>query len=141
MRVFAFCGSLRKGSYNRMALRAAEELSPEGVLFETFDIGRLPLYNEDVRAEGFPPPVEEMRKQIAQRLEDFLARALRVVVEAVERQHPVVQVDEIHLVGIDIRVGVGERDGDVARIQPLHDWIPAFAGMSFALIFSLRTLG
>jgi chromate reductase len=64
LRIFAFCGSLRKGSYNRMALRAAEELAPEGVTFDSFDIGRLPLYNEDVRAQGFPPAVEELREQI-----------------------------------------------------------------------------
>jgi chromate reductase len=64
VRVFAFCGSLRNGSYNRMALRAAEELAPENVSFETFDIGRIPLYNEDVRAQGFPPPVEELRERI-----------------------------------------------------------------------------
>jgi chromate reductase len=47
-----------------MALRAAEELAPEGVSFDGFDIGRLPLYNEDVRAQGFPPAVEELREQI-----------------------------------------------------------------------------
>ena len=47
-----------------MLLRAAEELAPEGVAFETFDIGRLPLYNEDVRAQGFPQPVEELREKI-----------------------------------------------------------------------------
>jgi chromate reductase len=64
LHIFAFCGSLRKGSYNRMALRAAEELAPERVSFESFDIGRLPLYNEDVRAQGFPSPVEELRAQI-----------------------------------------------------------------------------
>jgi len=64
VRIFAFCGSLRKASYNRMALRAAEELAPEGTAFETFDIGLLPLYNEDVRAQGFPPPVEELRAKI-----------------------------------------------------------------------------
>lgn len=64
IRIFAFCGSLRKGSYNRMALHAAEELAPEGVSFETFDIGSIPLYNEDVRAQGFPATVEEMRKRI-----------------------------------------------------------------------------
>ena len=64
IRIFAFCGSLRKGSYNRMALHAAEELAPAGVSFETFDIGSIPPYNEDVRAEGFPAPVEEMRKRI-----------------------------------------------------------------------------
>jgi chromate reductase, NAD(P)H dehydrogenase (quinone) len=64
LHIFAFCGSLRKDSYNRKALRAAEELAPEGVSFGSFDIGRLPLYNEDVRAQGFPSPVEEMRLQI-----------------------------------------------------------------------------
>jgi chromate reductase len=64
VRIFAFCGSLRKGSYNRMALHAAQELAPDGVSFETLDIGSIPLYNEDVRAEGFPPPVEEMRARI-----------------------------------------------------------------------------
>src|SRR5947209_16619642 len=64
VQIFAFCGSLRKGSYNRMLLRAAEELAPQGVSFASFDIGRLSLYNEDVRAQGFPPPVEEIREQI-----------------------------------------------------------------------------
>jgi chromate reductase len=47
-----------------MLLRAAEELAPEGVSFTSADIGKLPLYNEDVRAQGFPQPVEEMREQI-----------------------------------------------------------------------------
>lgn len=65
IRVFAFCGSLRKGSFNRMALRAAEELAPEGMSFTTCDIGEFPLYNEDVRQLGFPPPVETMRERIA----------------------------------------------------------------------------
>jgi chromate reductase len=64
IRVFAYCGSLRKGSFNRMALRAAEELAPEGVSFETSDIGDIPLYNEDVRQQGFPAPVEKMRERI-----------------------------------------------------------------------------
>lgn len=64
LQIFAFCGSLRKSSYNRMLMRAAEELAPEGVSFDSFDIGRLPLYNEDVRSQGFPPPVEELREKI-----------------------------------------------------------------------------
>ena len=64
VRIFAFCGSLRNGSYNRMALRAARELAPEGTSFDTVDIGAIPLYNEDVRAQGFPPPVAEMRERI-----------------------------------------------------------------------------
>jgi chromate reductase len=47
-----------------MALNAAEELAPEGMSFEGCDIGTFPLYNEDVRAEGFPAPVKEMRERV-----------------------------------------------------------------------------
>ncbi len=64
VRVCAFCGSLRKASFNRMALRAAEELAPEGMSFEACDIGEIPLYNEDVRQQGFPPSVERAREMV-----------------------------------------------------------------------------
>src|SRR6266436_1631171 len=63
--VLAICGSLRTGSYNRAALRTAIELKPPGMTIETADISTIPLYNEDVRAQGFPPPVETLRRQIA----------------------------------------------------------------------------
>ena len=63
--VLAICGSLRAGSYNRAALRAAIKLKPPGMMIETADIGAFPLYNEDVRAQGFPPSVEKLRLQIA----------------------------------------------------------------------------
>ena len=63
--VLAICGSLRAGSYNRAALRAAIQLRPPGMTIETADIAGLPLYNEDVRAQGFPPTVETLRRQIA----------------------------------------------------------------------------
>jgi chromate reductase len=63
--VLAICGSLRAGSYNKAALRTAIELKPQGMMIETADIGSFPLYNEDVRALGFPPPVEKLRAQIA----------------------------------------------------------------------------
>ena len=65
IKVLGFAGSLRKGSYNRMALRAAEELLPDGMTLAIFDITPIPLYNEDVRQAGFPPPVEEFRDKIA----------------------------------------------------------------------------
>ena len=63
--VLAICGSLRTGSYNLAALRTAIELKPPGMTIETADIASFPLYNEDVRAQGFPPPVERLRRQIA----------------------------------------------------------------------------
>ena len=62
--VLAICGSLRTGSYNLAALRTAIELKPPGMTIATADIGSIPLYNEDVRAQGFPPPVEKLRQQI-----------------------------------------------------------------------------
>ena len=63
--VLAICGSLRAGSYNKATLRTAIELKPSGMTIETADIGSFPLYNEDVRAKGFPPPVDTFRRQIA----------------------------------------------------------------------------
>src|SRR5262249_43834918 len=64
--VLGICGSLRAGSYNRAALRTAIELKPPGMTIETADIGSFPLYNEDLRAQGFPAPVETFRRQIKQ---------------------------------------------------------------------------
>jgi chromate reductase, NAD(P)H dehydrogenase (quinone) len=62
--VLGICGSLRAGSYNRAALRTAIELKPPGMTIETAEIGSIPPYNEDVRAQGFPPPVETLGRQI-----------------------------------------------------------------------------
>ena len=65
MKVVGISGSLRKGSYNTAALRAAQGLAPEGMTIETAEIGDLPLYNDDVRAAGYPPPAERFRAQLA----------------------------------------------------------------------------
>lgn len=63
--VLGICGSLRKASFNRATLNTAIELKPPGMAIEVAEIGDIPLYNEDVRAQGFPPPVERLRRQIA----------------------------------------------------------------------------
>jgi chromate reductase len=64
MKVVAMVGSLRKGSYNKLALRAARELKPVGMEIESADIGVLPLYDDDVREEGYPPAVQAFREQV-----------------------------------------------------------------------------
>ncbi|HEY4128484.1 MAG TPA: NAD(P)H-dependent oxidoreductase [Gammaproteobacteria bacterium] len=64
MKVLAMVGSLRKGSYNKLALRAAIELKPSGMEIETADIGALPLYDDDVREAGYPPTVQGLREQV-----------------------------------------------------------------------------
>jgi chromate reductase len=65
IRVLGLCGSLRKGSYNRMALAAAEELMPDGMTMTTHELGGLPLYNNDVEKQGFPAPVKALRDAVA----------------------------------------------------------------------------
>ena len=62
--VLGICGSLRQGSFNRAALNTAIELKPPGMTVTVADISQIPPYNEDVRAQGFPPPVETLRQQI-----------------------------------------------------------------------------
>ena len=66
MKVIGLSGSLRRGSFNTAALRAAQELAPEGMTIETGEIGDLPLYNDDVRAAGYPPAVERLRRQLTE---------------------------------------------------------------------------
>ena len=65
MKVVAMVGSLRQGSYNRLALRAAQELKPAGMEITSAEIGDLPLYNDDLREQGFLPVVQKLREQIA----------------------------------------------------------------------------
>src|ERR687884_650292 len=64
IKVLAICGSLRKQSYNMAALRVAIAQKPPGMVIEVADISQIPLYNEDVRQQGFPPTVETLRRQI-----------------------------------------------------------------------------
>jgi len=45
--ILGIAGSLRKESWNKGALRAAQALCPEGVKIEIYDIGALPLFNQD----------------------------------------------------------------------------------------------
>ncbi|HVC55464.1 MAG TPA: NADPH-dependent FMN reductase [Stellaceae bacterium] len=63
--VLGICGSLRKASYNLAALHTAIALKPAGMTVTLADISQIPPYNEDVRAQGFPPSVETLRGQIA----------------------------------------------------------------------------
>jgi len=58
LKLVAFCGSLRKASFNRMALQAFIERLPANVTPQTIEIGDWPLYNADVQAGGFPAPAQ-----------------------------------------------------------------------------------
>lgn len=62
IKLVAFCGSLRKASFNRMALNAFVEKLPAGVTAQTIEIGDWPLYNADIQAQGFPEKIQAAQK-------------------------------------------------------------------------------
>lgn len=64
LNVLGISGSLRKGSYNTAALRAAAELAPPGMAITLADISELPLYNDDIKARGWPAPVARFRDAV-----------------------------------------------------------------------------
>ena len=64
IRIVGISGSLRAMSYNTAALRAAMELLPDGVILEQVGVGDLPLYNDDIRLQGYPPAVKQLRARL-----------------------------------------------------------------------------
>ena len=66
LNVVSICGSLRKGSYNRMVMNALPGLAPEGVkITEAPPFNEFPLYNADVQnSTGFPAPVQKLADAI-----------------------------------------------------------------------------
>src|SRR5690348_16221266 len=64
IKVLAFAGSLRQGSFNRSLVRAAQELAPPNVTMRIFDLASIPLYNGDVEAAGVPEGVTAFKKAI-----------------------------------------------------------------------------
>jgi chromate reductase, NAD(P)H dehydrogenase (quinone) len=64
MNVLGISGSLRKGSHNTMALRAAQKLAPAGMSIEIADISGIPMFNDDLRSAGDPPAVAEFKAKV-----------------------------------------------------------------------------
>ena len=49
IKILGIAGSLRKGSYDRAALEAAQSLVPAGATLEILDLPDLPGFNQDRR--------------------------------------------------------------------------------------------
>lgn len=63
IKILGIVGSLRKESYNRLALKAARELLPEGASLEPVELHGIPVFNQD--DEMAPPPaVLEFKRRI-----------------------------------------------------------------------------
>ncbi|MGA2822690.1 MAG: NADPH-dependent FMN reductase [Bacteroidales bacterium] len=63
-RFVAISGSLRKGSYNTMALKAAQKITPGNIIIEHLSIADVPFYNFDLHEKRFPDRVEKLNDAI-----------------------------------------------------------------------------
>lgn len=63
LRILGISGSLRKGSYNSGALKAAVELCPDEAEIEVFDIVDMPGFNQDDEQDP-PTVVREFKEKI-----------------------------------------------------------------------------
>ncbi len=64
----AICGSLRKDSYNRKLLKIAKSIARElGAEVEEADLKdlKLPIYDGDIEAQGFPEAVQKLQAAVA----------------------------------------------------------------------------
>lgn len=55
IKILGIVGSLRKDSYNAFALKAAQEMTPEGAHLDIIELHGIPVFNQD--DEMAPPPV------------------------------------------------------------------------------------
>ena len=61
LNILAMCGSLRKGSFNRMLMNTSISLAPEGMAIKEGPSFLMPIYNaDDQTAKGFPPEAEAL---------------------------------------------------------------------------------
>lgn len=63
IKILGIVGSLRKDSYNHSALKAAQELMPDGAVLNLIELHGIPLFNQD---DEMTPPVSvlEFKRQI-----------------------------------------------------------------------------
>ena len=65
--VLALVGSLRRGSFNWRLARAATTLAPEGMTIAIYGaLAQLPMFDEDLEADGGHPAVEDLRRAVRQ---------------------------------------------------------------------------
>ena len=63
-KVLGIVGSLRNSSYNGALLNAISNSFPGWVKFESFDIGNVPHYNQDVEESEIPEVVRELKQKV-----------------------------------------------------------------------------
>jgi len=62
-RILGIAGSLRRDSFNKWTLRAAQKLAPQGTTIEIFDLDGIPPFNQDDEKNP-PSKVVDFKKKI-----------------------------------------------------------------------------
>jgi chromate reductase len=63
VKILGIAGSLRKGSYNRAVLRAAQKLVPDNARLEIFELDGIPPFNQDLEMQP-PQAVSELKSKV-----------------------------------------------------------------------------
>ncbi len=63
IRILGIAGSLRRKSYNRAALRAAQQLVPDGAVLDVFELDGIPVFSEDDERQP-PAKIVELKQRI-----------------------------------------------------------------------------
>ncbi len=63
IRILGIVGSLRRDSYNLLALRAAQQMVPHGAVLELIDLRGIPVFNQD-KEKTPPTPVLELKRRV-----------------------------------------------------------------------------
>jgi chromate reductase len=63
IKILGIVGSLRKDSYNRHALEAAQEMMPAGAVLDLIDLHGIPVFNQDDEMT-LPPAMVEFKQRI-----------------------------------------------------------------------------
>ncbi len=62
-KILGIVGSLRKGSYNHLALKAAQELVPKGAVLNLVELHGIPVFDQDTEM-AMPAAVLEFKRRI-----------------------------------------------------------------------------
>ncbi len=63
IRILGIAGSLRHGSYNRAALRAASKLVPDGATIDIFELDGIPGFDQDEEQRP-PAKIVDLKRRI-----------------------------------------------------------------------------
>ena len=66
IRLLGIAGSLRKNSFNKGLLRAAQAVLPQGTSLEIYDLAPIPLFNDDLLTTGAPESVRDLKRRVGE---------------------------------------------------------------------------